>query len=152
MNLCTGYSRLQLVILNFLGDKTPLFNFYFQVFRDWRAILTRIMPNFVKLMSRFRDIVVSLQRRRRRQQERQKSNRFILAKQQLCTCTRFLIFVHFSAVRCTTYNAKVPNSTFCRGQEHKTAIFFFFYWTLIQSFRIQLQKYLATFDELNEME
>ena len=50
------------------------------------------------------------------------------------------------------YNAKVPNSTFCRGQEHKTAIFFFFYWTLIQSFRIQLQKYLATFDELNEME
>ena len=25
------------------------------------------------------------------------------------------------------YNAKVPNSTFCRGQEHKAAIFFFFY-------------------------
>ena len=153
MNLCTGYSRLQLVILNFLGNKTPLLNFYFQVFSDWSAILTRIMPNFVKLMRRFRDIVVSLQRRRRRQRERQKSNRFILAKQQLCTCTRFLIFVHFLASRpLHDYNVKVPNSTFCRGQEHKTTIFFFFYWTLIQSFRIQLQKNLATFDELNKME
>ena len=150
MNLCTGYSRLQLVILNFLGNKTPLLNFYFQVFSDWSAILTRIMPNFVKLMRRFRDIVVSLWRRRRRQRER---NRFILAKQQLCTCTRFLIFVHFLASRpLHDCNVKVPNSTFCRGQEHKTAIFFFFYWALIQSFRIQLEKYLATFDELNEME
>ena len=136
MNLCTGYSRLQLVILNFLGNKTPLLNFYIQVFSDWSAILTRIMPNFVKLMRRFRDIVVSLWRRRRRQRAR---NRFILAKQQLCTCTRFLIFVHFLAVRCTTYNVKVPNFTFCREQEHKTAIFFFFCWTLIQSFRIQLK-------------
>ena len=36
------------------------------------------------------------QRRRRRQRERQKSNRFRLAKQQLCTCITF--FVHFFAV------------------------------------------------------
>ena len=57
MNLCMGYSRLQLVILNFLGNKTPLLNFYIQVFSDWSAILTRIMPNFVKLMRRFRDVV-----------------------------------------------------------------------------------------------
>ena len=36
------------------------------------------------------------QRRQRRQRERQKSNRFTLAKQQLCTC--ITLFVHFSAV------------------------------------------------------
>ena len=30
--------------------------------------------------------------------------------------------------------------------------FLFFSWTLIQSFRIQLQKHLPTFDEVNEME
>ena len=29
---------------------------------------------------------------------------------------------------------------------------FFFSWTLIQSFRIQLEKNLPTFDELNELE
>ena len=48
---------------------------------------------------------------------------------------------------------KVPNFTFCRGREHKTT-FFFFSWTLIQSFRIQFQKHLPTFDdrELNELE
>ena len=36
------------------------------------------------------------QQRRRRQRERQKSNRFTLAKQQLCTC--ITLFVHFLAV------------------------------------------------------
>ena len=40
------------------------------------------------------------QRRRRRQRERQKSNRFWLAKQQLCTCiTLFCTFLHR---HCTT--------------------------------------------------
>ena len=43
----------------------------------------------------------------------------------------------------------MPNFTFCRGHEHKTTTFLFFSWTLIQSFRIQLQKKLPTFDELN---
>ena len=33
-------------------------------------------------------------RRRRRQRERQKSNRFTLAKQQLCTCVTLFFFVH----------------------------------------------------------
>ena len=37
------------------------------------------------------------------------------------------------------YNMKVPNFTFCRGQEHKTTTLFFFSWTLIKSFRIELQ-------------
>ena len=53
------------------------------------------------------------QRRRPRQRERQKSNRFRLAKQQLCT----LLHDH---------NVKVPNFTFCRGRGHKTTTLFFF--------------------------
>ena len=40
------------------------------------------------------------QRRRRRQRERQKSNRFRLAKQQLCTCVT--LFCTFLSRRCTT--------------------------------------------------
>ena len=45
------------------------------------------------------------------------------------------------------------NFTFCRGREHKTTTCFFFFWTLLQLFRIQLQKKkLPTFDELNELE
>ena len=32
------------------------------------------------------------------------------------------------------------NFTFCRGREHKTTTCFFFFWTLLQLFRIQLQK------------
>ena len=35
--------------------------------------------------------------------------------------------------------------------EHKTTTFFSFSGTSIQSFRIQLQKKMATFDEMNEM-
>ena len=50
------------------------------------------------------------------------------------------------------YVVKVPNFTVCRGRERKTTAFFFFSWTLIESFRIQLQKKLSTFDELNEVE
>ena len=50
------------------------------------------------------------------------------------------------------YYMKLPYFTFCRGREHKTTTFFFFSCTLIQSFRIQLQKNSPTFDELNEME
>ena len=49
-------------------------------------------------------------------------------------------------------NVRVPNFTFCRGREHKTTTFVFFSWTLIQSFRIQLQKNLHTFEERKEME
>ena len=41
------------------------------------------------------------------------------------------------------YNVKVPIFTFCRGREHKTTTFLFFSWTLIQSFRTQLQKNFA---------
>ena len=38
------------------------------------------------------------------------------------------------------YKVKVPNFEFCRGRKHETTTFLFFSWTLIQSFRIELQK------------
>ena len=53
--------------------------------------------------------------------------------QQLCTCIMILLSQQ-------DYDVKVPNFTFCGGFAHKTAIFFFFSSTLIQSLRIQLQK------------
>ena len=49
-------------------------------------------------------------------------------------------------------DVNMPNSTFCAGREHKLTTFFFFSRTSIQSFRIQFQKQLPAFDELNEME
>ena len=81
------------------------------------------------------------QRRRRRQRERQKKAiGFSLAKKQLCTCTtQFCTFLR-------------RDFTFCGGPEHKTTTLFFFFWSLIQSFRVQLQKKSPTFDELIEME
>ena len=50
------------------------------------------------------------QQRRRRQQERQKTNRFGLARQQLCTC--ITIFEHFCSRRCTTTTWKCLISPF----------------------------------------
>ena len=50
------------------------------------------------------------------------------------------------------YNVKLPIFTFCGGREHKTTIFFFFFWNSIHSFRIQLQKNSPLFAGLNEME
>ena len=35
---------------------------------------------------------------------------------------------------------KLPNFTFYGGRKHKTTTFLFFFWTSIQSFRIQLEK------------
>ena len=65
-----------------------------------------------------------------------------------------LFFAHFIAVA-ARLQRKMLNFTFSRGREHKTrqtTTFFFFSWTLIQYFKIQLQKKLPTFDELNESE
>ena len=62
-------------------------------------------------------------------------------------------FLHISLPSPHDYEVKMPNFTFCGGRERKTTTFFFFSWTSIQSFRIQLQKKkLPTFNELNEME
>ena len=41
-------------------------------------------------------------------------------------------FLYISLSSLHDYNAKVPNSTIFRAQEHKTTTFFFFSWTLIQ--------------------
>ena len=71
-------------------------------------------------------------RRRRRQWERQKSNRFRLAEQQLCTWSRFL-YISLPSLHDYDYDVKIPNFTFCGGREHKTTTFFFYSWTLIQS-------------------
>ena len=42
----------------------------------------------------------------------------------------------------------MPNFMFCGWSERKTTTSFFFSWTLTESFRIQLQRKLPTFDEL----
>ena len=62
-----------------------------------------------------------------------------------------LFFVHFFAVN-ARLDVKMPIFTFGEGHEQKTTTFFFVSYTLTQSFRIQLQKNLLTFDKLNEME
>ena len=46
------------------------------------------------------------------------------------------------------YDLKVPNFTFCGRRKHKTTIFFFSSWTLMQSFRIHFQKKSPTFVRL----
>ena len=76
-------------------------------------------------------------RRRRRQRERQKSKRFRQAKQQLCTCITF--FCTFLCRRCTTttWNCLIPR--FVEDGNTRQQLSFFFSWTLMQSFRIQLQ-------------
>ena len=66
--------------------------------------------------------------------------------------TTFHAFWYISLPSSHDYEVKAPKFTFCRGREHKATTFFFFSWTLIQSFRIQIQKHLPTFDEVSEME
>ena len=67
-----------------------------------------------------------------------KSNRFRQAKQQLCTC--ITLFCTFLCRRCTTTTWNCLISRFVEDGEQKTTTFFFFSWTLMQSFRFQLQK------------
>ena len=60
-------------------------------------------------------------------------------------------FVHFFAVvaRLQRESAWIHVLSRTGTQDNN---FLFFSWTLIKSFRIQLQKHLPTFDEVNEME
>ena len=76
------------------------------------------------------------QRRQRRQREWQKSNRFRLTKQHLCTCITLFFFAVVTQLR------RRIRLGFHGGRQHKfkTTALFFFSWTLIQFFRIQLQK------------
>ena len=78
--------------------------------------------------------------RRRRQRKRQKSNRFREAKQQLCTF--ITLFCTFLCRRCTTTTWNGPSSRFVEDGNKRPQLSFFFFWTLIQFFRIQLQKTL----------
>ena len=50
------------------------------------------------------------------------------------------------------HNVTMTSSTFCWERKHKTTTLFLFSWTSMQSFKIQLQKKLPTFDDLNQME
>ena len=86
-------------------------------------------------------------RQRQRQRERQKSNRFILAKQQ----HHAFLFISLFCRSCTTTTWKCLISRFVEDGYTRQQLCFFFSWTLRPSFRIQLQKNLLTFDELNEM-
>ena len=47
-------------------------------------------------------------------------------------------------------DVEMASSTFCWEREHKTTTLFLFSWTSIQSFKIQLQKKLPTFDDLHQ--
>ena len=82
--------------------------------------------------------------------ERQKMDRFILAKQQLCSC--ITLFCTFLIRR----NCDGEHLNFTRSLygvcEHGAYIFFFFFQTQIRSLRIQPQKILPTFNKLNETE
>ena len=81
--------------------------------------------------------------RRRRQRERPQSDRFILATQP--DFARNNPFLYISSLPSLhDYNVKVLSWTGTQDND--------FSWTLIQSFRIQLQNKLPTSDELNEME
>ena len=79
-------------------------------------------------------------------EERQKSNRFRQAKQQLCTF--ITLFCTFLCRRCTnttlTWNGQ--SSRFVDDGNKRPQLSTFFFWTLIQFFRIQLQKTLPTFE------
>ena len=89
-------------------------------------------------------------RQRGRQRKLQESNRFRLAKQQLCTCITLSWYISLPSWH--DYDVKRLYLSFCGGRKHKTTTLFFFSQTLIQSFSIQFQKNSPTFDELNEME
>ena len=66
---------------------------------------------------------------------------------------RFItLFLYITLSSLHDNDMKMPNFTFCGERDHKTTTLFLFSWTSIQSFKIQLQKKLPTFDELNQME
>ena len=97
-------------------------------------ILKRLFSFFGNTVRVDRDLK---QRRRRRQRELQRSNRLRLAKKKNQICTCITLFCTLLCRHCTT---TTWNSTCYGGRELKTMTFFFFFWTSIQSFRIQLQK------------
>ena len=81
------------------------------------------------------------QRRRRRQRERQWTNRFWLPEKQLCTC-----IAPFRTILCRYARFHVLSRT---GTENNSFLFLFPDFDTI--LRIQLQRSLPTFDELNQI-
>ena len=75
----------------------------------------------------------------RRQRERETSKGLDKQNNNFACASR--LFVHsFAVVARLRLESTVPNFTFCGGRKHKTTIFFFSSWTLMQSFRIHLQQ------------
>ena len=89
------------------------------------------------------------QRRRKRQQERQKGNRFWLAKQQLCTCITPFLYISLPSLR--DYNVNFLISGFMEDENIRQRFSFFFLWTWIQSFRIQLLKKISSFWQMKNV-
>ena len=50
----------------------------------------------------------------------QKCSRVRLAKQQLCSCIMFFLYISLPSLH--VYDVKLPNFMFCRGWEHKTIL------------------------------
>ena len=77
---------------------------------------------------------------------------FVLTIEQLCSLITLFKFVHSFAVVARLRRERTSDFTFFGGRKHKktTSSFFFGIWK--QCLRIQLQKKLPTFAELNEME
>ena len=143
---CYGWRGWHGVKLEKLGQ------FFFSIFISALAkiinkLLWLVLPGkiYFKSSKLYRNVRELKQRRRRRQRGRQKGNRVRLAKEKLCTC--ITLFLYISLLSLHDYDVKLPNFTFCGGLEHKTMTLFFFFWTLIQSFRIQLKKNSPTSDE-----
>ena len=63
----------------------------------------------------------------------------------------FHAFLYTSLPSLHDYDVEMPNFAFSGELEHKATTSFFFFWSSIQSFRIQLWKNWPAFDELNEM-
>ena len=88
----------------------------------WKSLLRMVSCNIIlKRPRRGRDNRELKQQRRRRQRERQQSNRFKLAKQQLCTC--ITLFCTFLCRRCTTTTWKCLISLFVEDVKTKQRFF-----------------------------
>ena len=91
------------------------------------------------------------QRRRQRHWEREKSNRFRLTKQQLCTC--ITLFCTFFLPSLHDYDVKMRIFTFCGRREHKKRLSFSFLELRFILSEFSSREKLPTFaDELKEME
>ena len=79
----------------------------------------------------------------------EKSKRFRLAKQELCTC--ITLFAHFFSVL-ADHNMKVPNFTFCGGHEHKTIFVVVFFYNLDTVFWNSTPENVTNITKLNDTE